>query len=163
MAKVMNVNKGIAAAMRTALVVLSSAITATEGTCRKSSNGLGFYLENQQQLKKECETWADIKDSHGVPEILQKNWFSDGGICSNFPIHFFDDWLPNRPTFGINLTTLPDEEALQDQGAQRTVNKDYQSASFKPVNYEGQLVTGQVREDVSDVYLPKADENVPPD
>jgi hypothetical protein len=116
-----------------------------------------------KKIEKERETWADIKDSHEVPEILQKNWFSDGGICSNFPIHFFDDWLPNRPTFGITLTTLPNEEALQDQGTQRTVNKDYQSASFKSVNYEGQLVTGQIRENVSGVYLPKADENVPPD
>lgn len=40
---------------------------------------------------------------------LQLNWFSDGGICSNFPIHFFDRWLPSRPTFGINLTSLPAE------------------------------------------------------
>ena len=34
---------------------------------------------------------------------LQVNWFSDGGISSNFPIHFFDAWLPGRPTFGITL------------------------------------------------------------
>jgi predicted acylesterase/phospholipase RssA len=40
---------------------------------------------------------------------LQRNWFSDGGICSNFPIHFFDAWLPQRPTFGINLTSLLEE------------------------------------------------------
>jgi len=40
---------------------------------------------------------------------LTKNLFSDGGICSNFPIHFFDAWLPKRPTFGINLTSIPDE------------------------------------------------------
>ena len=38
-------------------------------------------------------------------EDLHKNWFSDGGICSNFPIHFFDAWLPSRPTLGINLLT----------------------------------------------------------
>jgi predicted acylesterase/phospholipase RssA len=38
---------------------------------------------------------------------LQKNWFSDGGISSNFPIHFYDRWLPRRPTFGINLAQLP--------------------------------------------------------
>jgi hypothetical protein len=38
---------------------------------------------------------------------LQRNWLSDGGICSNFPIHFFDAWLPQHPTFGINLTTFP--------------------------------------------------------
>jgi Patatin-like phospholipase len=29
--------------------------------------------------------------------------FSDGGICSNFPINFFDSPLPRWPTFGINL------------------------------------------------------------
>lgn len=34
---------------------------------------------------------------------LDKNWFSDGGLCSNFSIHFFDTWLPVRPTFGITL------------------------------------------------------------
>jgi Patatin-like phospholipase len=34
---------------------------------------------------------------------LQKCWFSDGGLTSNFPIHFFDAPLPTRPTFGINL------------------------------------------------------------
>lgn len=30
-------------------------------------------------------------------------YFSDGGISSNFPVHFFDSPLPSRPTFGINL------------------------------------------------------------
>ena len=30
-------------------------------------------------------------------------WFSDGGISSNFPIHFFDALWPSRPTFGISL------------------------------------------------------------
>lgn len=44
---------------------------------------------------------------------MQKNLFSDGGICSNFPIHFFDSWLPRRPTFGVNLTSLP-ENKLED-------------------------------------------------
>lgn len=37
------------------------------------------------------------------PEKLTKCWFSDGGECSNFPIHFFDSPLPSRPTFGLNL------------------------------------------------------------
>ena len=39
---------------------------------------------------------------------LLRHWFSDGGISSNFPIHFFDHWLPTRPTFGIDLTEMPD-------------------------------------------------------
>jgi predicted acylesterase/phospholipase RssA len=29
--------------------------------------------------------------------------FSDGGLSSNFPIHFFDRLWPNTPTFGISL------------------------------------------------------------
>jgi predicted acylesterase/phospholipase RssA len=39
-----------------------------------------------------------------VPEVC---WFSDGGITSNFPIHFFDQPLPEWPTFGINLSPFP--------------------------------------------------------
>lgn len=35
-------------------------------------------------------------------------WFSDGGICSNFPVHFFDAPVPGWPTFGINLVEAPD-------------------------------------------------------
>jgi predicted acylesterase/phospholipase RssA len=37
---------------------------------------------------------------------LQRCWFSDGGLTSNFPIHFFDAPIPRWPTFGINL--MPD-------------------------------------------------------
>lgn len=33
-------------------------------------------------------------------------WFSDGGISSNFPVHFFDSPLPGWPTFAINLRYL---------------------------------------------------------
>lgn len=38
---------------------------------------------------------------------LCRHWFSDGGLSSNFPIHFFDAWVPSRPTFGINLVAAP--------------------------------------------------------
>ncbi len=38
-----------------------------------------------------------------VPEHVQKVVFSDGGICSNFPVQLFDSVLPAWPTFGINL------------------------------------------------------------
>jgi predicted acylesterase/phospholipase RssA len=30
-------------------------------------------------------------------------WFSDGGIASNMPLHFFDSPLPRQPTFAVNL------------------------------------------------------------
>jgi predicted acylesterase/phospholipase RssA len=34
---------------------------------------------------------------------LKRLAFSDGGISSNFPVHFFDAPLPTRPTFALNL------------------------------------------------------------
>lgn len=30
-------------------------------------------------------------------------WFTDGGFTRNFPVHLFDDPLPVRPTFAVNL------------------------------------------------------------
>jgi len=40
----------------------------------------------------------------GHPIVVHR--FSDGGITSNFPIHFFDAAIPGRPTFGIDLVTV---------------------------------------------------------
>lgn len=48
--------------------------------------------------------------------LLRRCLFSDGGISSNFPIHFFDALLPSRPTFGIALDSL-DCERHQQQAA----------------------------------------------
>jgi hypothetical protein len=62
------------------------------------------------------------------PEIC---WFSDGGISSNFPIHFFDRLVPGRPTFGINLRPFPLEKAPDPEDQSKNVdvaktNKDGQ-------------------------------------
>ncbi|MGK5015016.1 hypothetical protein [Janthinobacterium sp. HLS12-2] len=48
---------------------------------------------------------------------LCRVWFSDGGLTSNFPIHFFDALLPVRSTFGITLmndfdSSKPNEERV---------------------------------------------------
>jgi hypothetical protein len=51
----------------------------------------------------------DLTDRRVVP-----CWFSDGGITSNFPIHFFDGLLPRRPTFGLNLRTYPPDHPDED-------------------------------------------------
>jgi predicted acylesterase/phospholipase RssA len=34
------------------------------------------------------------------------SYISDGAITSNFPIQFFDEWLPTHPTFGLDLVTV---------------------------------------------------------
>jgi predicted acylesterase/phospholipase RssA len=45
-------------------------------------------------------------------------WFSDGGIASNFPVHFFDAPLPTRPTFAIDLDGFhPDHPRRSDEAA----------------------------------------------
>lgn len=40
-----------------------------------------------------------------APALVQATrvWFSDGGIASNMPLHFFDSALPGHPTFAVNL------------------------------------------------------------
>ncbi|ACU39684.1 patatin-like phospholipase family protein [Actinosynnema mirum] len=59
------------------------------------------------------------------------HWFSDGGITSNFPIHFFDTLLPRWPTFGLTLqgypapgvqdVWLPEQDASQEGRPWRSV------------------------------------------
>jgi hypothetical protein len=47
-------------------------------------------------------------------ELAQELWFSDGGITSNFPVHFFDNPLPRWPTVSPNLGIHPEEAPHQD-------------------------------------------------
>ena len=44
--------------------------------------------------------------AHDAKFSLRCCWFSDGGLASDLPIHFFDAPIPSRPTFAINL--VPD-------------------------------------------------------
>jgi len=46
--------------------------------------------------------WTRKHNAEGATRAVRV-LFSDGGICSNFPVHFFDGLLPTRPTFGVNL------------------------------------------------------------
>jgi predicted acylesterase/phospholipase RssA len=48
--------------------------------------------------------WPLAKDAN--PK-LERCWFSDGGISSNFPVTLFDSPLPRWPTFAINLAPFP--------------------------------------------------------
>jgi predicted acylesterase/phospholipase RssA len=43
------------------------------------------------------------KRDAAAPLSPERVWFSDGGIVSNFPVHFFEKTLPDWPAFGINL------------------------------------------------------------
>src|SRR5262245_49190643 len=53
-----------------------------------------------------------LKGEHA--KKLQLCLFSDGGLSSNFPIHFFDRLLPNAPTFAISLDEYnPDRDRAE--------------------------------------------------
>ena len=45
----------------------------------------------------------DYTRSDQAHRKLERCWFTDGGVSSNFPVHLFDAPLPTRPTFAVNL------------------------------------------------------------
>jgi predicted acylesterase/phospholipase RssA len=56
---------------------------------------------------------------------IERCWFSDGGITSNFPVHLFDSPVPRWPTFAIDLAPLPPGETpSKDQGKNVWLPKD---------------------------------------
>jgi predicted acylesterase/phospholipase RssA len=57
----------------------------------------------------EYDFGADPKNPPLKPVV-----FSDGGITSNFPIHFFDSPTPTRPTFGLQLTGFEPGDGPKD-------------------------------------------------
>ncbi|MFC6155641.1 patatin-like phospholipase family protein [Kribbella jiaozuonensis] len=75
-----------------------------------------FTLQQNQDAVTAAAEWrrehpnaspAEAAAALKGPEF-EVNWFSDGGIASNLPVHFFDTPLPTRPTFAIDLAPFPD-------------------------------------------------------
>lgn len=66
--------------------------------------------------------------------VMTRCWFTDGGITSNFPVHFFDRPLPRRPTFTINL-----RPAHPDHGPGSDSFKETQGVWMPTKNQEGIL------------------------
>jgi predicted acylesterase/phospholipase RssA len=55
-------------------------------------------------LARNIETKARLPEAgSAAPRLATRLWFSDGGICSNIPLHMFDMPLPGHPTFAVNL------------------------------------------------------------
>ena len=63
-------------------------------------------------------------------------WFSDGGICSNFPIHLFDSVWPRWPTFGITLGKYDAERHREPvwlpQGARQGILREFGEIATLP-------------------------------
>ncbi|HST53057.1 MAG TPA: patatin-like phospholipase family protein [Pyrinomonadaceae bacterium] len=115
-----------------------------------------FMRENEEGNWEKCMGEQGRQLS---PEDLQINWFSDGGICSNFPIHFFDTWLPSRPTFGVNLTS----QLAEGGGQVEETVKSRSSVVAQQTQFGTSADTGGVDPYAQDVYLPRPDETLPPE
>lgn len=56
----------------------------------------------------------DYSRTHEADQRPVRCWFSDGGITSNFPVHFFDSLWPRRPTFTLDLGPYHPDRPEQD-------------------------------------------------
>lgn len=71
------------------------------------------------RLAQRAHRSGDVDLATEIGYDYEKLWFSDGGLCSNFPIHLFDAPIPTRPTFGINLDRFEsDEQRNPEEGAE---------------------------------------------
>jgi predicted acylesterase/phospholipase RssA len=59
--------------------------------------------------------WSVDRGRVAKDQKPERCWFSDGGITSNFPVHFFDAPLPRWPTFAINLAPRADRYHRPDR------------------------------------------------
>jgi hypothetical protein len=112
-------------------------------------------------LKKQSgdNQWVEVRSSMTIDEKdLQPNWFSDGGICSNFPIHFFDSWLPTRPTFGVNLTSQLGEQSIRGAAKRRR----FSCVAQQPLPAGYAVLPSAVSYD-TDVYLPQPGSETAPE
>ena len=121
---------------------------------------------------EDTELPSIVKSLGGKPyKRIRTALFSDGGISSNFPVHMFDKWLPERPTFAFSLedllwdpaklktrVTLP-STASEGMGVQIKEIKSIQDFGWQILNsakdWQDQMlseISGQ-RERVARIYL----------
>lgn len=62
----------------------------------------------QQRQDDFGRTFGDVTPPKGRL-VVERLWFADGGLTSNFPIRFFDSPLPRWPTLGVNLGAREEE------------------------------------------------------
>lgn len=69
----------------------------------------------------------------GAEHPLRRCLFTDGGISSNFPIHFFDSLAPVRPTFGITLGAWEEARHGSEKVAMPTRGRQSTSLPIYPI------------------------------
>ncbi|WP_421916980.1 hypothetical protein [Mesorhizobium sp.] len=69
----------------------------------------------------------------GKPYRLRRVWFSDGGLTSNFPVHFFDSPVPTRPTFCLNLIDYEADVPVQHGDSDADMTEEASPDADQPV------------------------------
>ena len=92
-------------------------------------------VDGQRRWREQHPDATPDEGATAVPGLVhQRNWFSDGGICANLPLQFFDSALPRRPTFAINLAPFP-------HGQKKSADED--DNSYLPTHNEQGLARRQ--------------------
>jgi hypothetical protein len=86
--------------------------------------------ESQRTLQRFRRSQQDGTPHPTSGLVFSEVWFSDGGLCSNFPVHLFDAALSSRPTFAINLGGFPPGRLPHDDERQ---NLDYATTNNQGV------------------------------
>ena len=74
-----------------------------------------IHVAEWPKLRDDDAAWNAVEKPTRRPDPV-RCWFSDGGITSNFPVHFFDSPIPRWPTFAINLRPFhPDHPKQEDE------------------------------------------------
>ena len=126
----------IAARMSLSFPVLISAVPLYEIDRTRKAN---------QEAKKKLRAWVKAHPASDDETYLAsvttrylktKHWFSDGGLCSNFPVHLFDAPLPNRPTFALNLRGFHPENPRPETEAEKVYLPKDNHGGFRSWHYE---------------------------
>ena len=87
---------------------------------------IDWSLQANQAFRDTLRTW--LKSPGHNPDhaggadpvtrpVFNTNWFTDGGLCANLPVHFFDRALATEPTFAVNLQQRASvEDDATDEG-----------------------------------------------
>lgn len=138
----------VAARMSLSFPLLISAVPLYAIDWSRSANAAASTAWEAWQDEHE-EDWEGILsdpkrrkhaiDQVGPPPEPGVCWFSDGGITSNFPVHFFDGPIPRWPTFAINLRKFHPDHLPTCDPCQSAEPCDQHEAFFIPQRNEGGL------------------------
>lgn len=94
-----------------------------------------YTLPDNKAARSAVDPWRRAQHEPSVEQALGELdavefspvWFSDGGLCSNLPVHFFDSPLPRRPSFAFNLANFPPDRQPQTDEADNSYLPDANS------------------------------------